>query len=62
MRQWGEQWAGMPADVVLVDRKHGKPVRKICVMAGDGRGLSDPDDLVWAPRSQAEAASPGRAA
>jgi len=62
MRQWGEQWAGMPADVVLVDRKHGKPVRKICVMADDGRVLNDPDDLVWAPRSQAETARTGTAA
>jgi len=62
MRQWGEQWAGMPTDVVLVDRKNGKPVRKICVTADDGRVLSDPDDLVWAPRAQAEAAHVGTAA
>ena len=59
MRQWGEQWGGMPTEVVLVDRKNGKPVRKICVMADDGRVLSDPDDLVWA---SSEAAQAGKAA
>jgi len=58
LRQWGEEWGGGPADVVLVDREKGRPVRKICVMSEDGRVLSSPDDLVWAPRSDAE----GRAA
>ena len=62
LRQWGEEWGGAPADVVLVDKKHGRPVKKICVVSEDGRTLSDPDDLIWASRADTEATRPGRAA
>jgi DNA-binding HxlR family transcriptional regulator len=50
MRQWGEEWGNGPADVVLVDRRTGRPVRKICVQSEDGRILESPDELIWAPR------------
>lgn len=60
LRQWGEEWGGGPPDVVLVDRKLGRPVRKICVQAEDGRILTDPDELIWASRGHLEA--PGKAA
>ena len=62
LRQWGEEWGGSPADVVLVDKKHGRPVKKICVVSEDGRTLSDPDYLIWASRADTEATRPGRAA
>ena len=63
LRQWGEEWGGTPADVVLVDKKRGRPVQKICVHAEDGRVLKDPDDLIWASRAGTEATShPGKAA
>jgi DNA-binding HxlR family transcriptional regulator len=62
LRQWGEEWGGSPADVVLVDKKNGRPVRKICVLSDDGRTLTDPDDLIWAARPGGEAARPGKAA
>jgi DNA-binding HxlR family transcriptional regulator len=61
LRQWGEDWGSGPADIVLVDRHTGIPVRKICVQAEDGRQLKQ-DDIVWAARADAEAARKGKAA
>jgi DNA-binding HxlR family transcriptional regulator len=46
MRQWAEQWGYGQMDIVLADRRDGKPVRKICVQAHDGRELSL-QDLTW---------------
>lgn len=60
LRQWGEDWGSGPPDIILVDRKYGRPVRKICVHAEDGRVLSDPDDLIWASRADME--TPDKAA
>jgi hypothetical protein len=62
LRQWGETWGGGSTDVVLVDKRSGRPVRKICVQSEDGRVLHSPDDLVWTSRSELEAARSGRAA
>jgi DNA-binding HxlR family transcriptional regulator len=62
LRQWGEDWGSGPADIVLVDRHTGIPVRKICVQSEDGRQLHQ-DDTVWASRADAEAtARKGKAA
>jgi len=62
LRQWGEDWGnGGPADIVLVDKSTGRPVRKICVHSEDGRTLKF-GDLIWTSRSDAEAARKGRAA
>lgn len=46
LRQWGEDWGHGKQSVVLADRRDGKPVRKICVLAHDGRELSLAD-LMW---------------
>ena len=46
LRQWGEDWGHGSADVVLVDRSDGKPVRRICVQSQDGRELKL-SDLTW---------------
>ena len=54
LRQWAEQWGHGPASVVLVDRLTGRPVRKICVQAEDGREIHL-DDLTWLPREDVEA-------
>ena len=62
LRQWGEDWGSGPADIVLVDRESGVPVRKICVETEDGRALKKHDDLVWVRRTEARAAQKGRAA
>ncbi len=56
LRQWGEQWGNGPAPVVLADRLHGRPIRRICVHAEDGREL-ELKDLVWlAPEDAVEPA------
>src|SRR5689334_11094536 len=49
LRQWGEEWGHGKPDVVLADRRDGKPVRKICVQSHDGRELKL-DDLTWVER------------
>jgi DNA-binding HxlR family transcriptional regulator len=46
LRQWGEEWGYGKVQVVLADRRDGKPVRKIGVQAHDGRELTL-DDLMW---------------
>jgi len=49
LRQWGEQWGYGKMQVVLADKRDGRPVRKICVQAHDGREL-DLHDLTWIDR------------
>ena len=49
LRQWGEEWGHGKQSVVLADRRDGKPVRKICVQAHDGRELRLAD-LMWINR------------
>src|SRR6185369_2506678 len=46
LRQWGQEWGYGEMQVVLADRRDGKPVRKICVQAHDGRELGLAD-LTW---------------
>ena len=49
MRQWGDEWGYGKMQVVLADHRDGKPVRKICVQAHDGRELKL-SDLTWIDR------------
>ena len=49
LRQWGEQWGYGSMDIVLADRRDGKPVKKMCVQAHDGRELRL-GDLTWIDR------------
>jgi DNA-binding HxlR family transcriptional regulator len=53
LRQWGEEWGYGKMNVVLADRRDRKPVRKICVIAHDGRQLGL-HDLTWIDREGAE--------
>ncbi|MEO7276966.1 MAG: helix-turn-helix domain-containing protein [Sphingomicrobium sp.] len=46
LRQWGVQWGYGTMSVVLSDLRDGKPVRKICVQAHDGRELRR-SELMW---------------
>ena len=46
LRQWGEEWGHGVPDMVLADRRDGKPVRKMCVLSHDGRQLQL-SDLIW---------------
>ena len=52
MRQWGDEWGYGKMQVELADRRDGKPVRKICVLAHDGRELAL-HDLTWIDREDA---------
>ena len=52
LRQWGEEWGHGCPKVVLADRRDGKPIRKICVQARDGRELKL-SDLTWIDREDA---------
>jgi DNA-binding HxlR family transcriptional regulator len=61
LRQWGEQWGHGKTSIVLVDRKDGLPIRRICVQADDGRELNL-DELMWAKPEDVEAARRGQAA
>ena len=49
IRQWGEEWGHGTADIVLADKRDRRPIRKICVLAHDGRILGL-DDLAWVAR------------
>jgi DNA-binding HxlR family transcriptional regulator len=49
LRQWGEEWGYGKMDIVLADRRDGRPVKKICVQAQDGRQLKL-GDLTWVDR------------
>ena len=55
LRQWGEKWGHGQPGMMLADSRDGRPVRKICVHAHDGRelGLSD---LKWVDRAGASTA------
>lgn len=56
LRQWGEEWGYGKMEVVLADRRDGKPVRKICVQAHDGRELKL-GDLTWIDRDGGQLAT-----
>jgi DNA-binding HxlR family transcriptional regulator len=60
VRQWGEDWGHGEPRVVLVDARNLRPIRRICVLAEDGRevGLND---LMWLMRDEVEA-TPDKAA
>jgi DNA-binding HxlR family transcriptional regulator len=53
LRQWGDEWGYGKMDVVLADRRDGRPVRKLCVLSHDGRQLNL-SDLTWIEREGAE--------
>jgi DNA-binding HxlR family transcriptional regulator len=46
LRQWGEEWGHGEPRVILADERDGRPVRRICVQAHDGRPLQL-GDLRW---------------
>jgi DNA-binding HxlR family transcriptional regulator len=52
LRQWGEDWGYGKMNIVLADRRDGKPVRRICVQGHDGRELKL-GDLTWVDRESA---------
>jgi len=57
LRQWGENWGYGKMQIVLADRRDGKPVRKMCVQAHDGRELGLAD-LTWVDRDSESGSAP----
>lgn len=57
LRQWGEDWGHGSQEIVLADQLSGKPIRRICVQAADGRELKL-GDMMWVDR--VSGASPKR--
>lgn len=55
LRQWGEDFffEKDEAHVLLVDREHGLPVRKLELRAQDGRALTPEDTIVRLPAKSA---------
>jgi DNA-binding HxlR family transcriptional regulator len=51
LRQWGEDWGHGSMDVVLADRCNRRPVRRIAVLAEDGRELGL-EELTWIEREK----------
>jgi DNA-binding HxlR family transcriptional regulator len=49
LRQWGDEWGYGKMNIVLADRRDGKPVKKMCVQAHDGRELKL-RDMMWIDR------------
>ncbi|WP_310468805.1 helix-turn-helix domain-containing protein [Sphingomonas sp.] len=49
LRQWGEDWGHGSMDIVLADRRDGRPIRRIAVQAEDGRTLGL-EELMWVER------------
>ena len=49
LRQWGEDWGHGCQEIFLADKRDGRPVRRICVQAADGRELKL-GDLMWVDR------------
>jgi DNA-binding HxlR family transcriptional regulator len=54
LRQWGEQWGYGKMNIVLADRRDGRPVRRICVQAHDGRELAL-GEMTWIDRDRESA-------
>lgn len=53
IRQWGEDWGHGEAEIVLADGRNRRPIRRISVLAEDGReiGLAE---LTWLSRAEVE--------
>ena len=50
LRQWGEDWGHGRQELILVDRRNGRPIQPISVTADDGRALAL-HDLKWVERT-----------
>lgn len=54
IRQWGEDWGHGEQRIVLADIRDRRPIRRIKVLADDGREVKLPD-LTWLSRDEVEA-------
>lgn len=51
IRQWGEDWGYGEMEIVLADSKQRRPIRRLQVLADDGRELGL-DELTWISRKE----------
>ncbi len=56
IRQWGEDWGHGEAEIVLADTRDRRPIRRIKVLAEDGREVKLPD-LTWLSRDEIDGAA-----
>ena len=54
IRQWGEDWGHGEQRIVLADLRDRRPIRRIKVLADDGREVKL-SELTWLSRDEAEA-------
>ena len=50
LRQWGEDWGHGCQEIFLADKVDGRPVKRICVQAHDGRELKL-GDMMWVDKA-----------
>jgi len=50
LRQWGEDWGHGCQEIFLADKRDGRPVKRICVQAHDGRELKL-GDMMWVDKA-----------
>lgn len=53
IRQWGEDWGHGTVEIVLADIRDRRPIRRITVLAEDGREVKLAD-LTWLSREEVE--------
>ncbi len=53
IRQWGEDWGYGEMEIVLADAKNRRPIRRIRVLADDGREVAL-GELTWISRDELE--------
>ena len=58
LRQWGEDWGHGCQEIFLADKRDGRPVKRICVQAHDGRELKL-GDMMWVDRVSGASVSRG---
>lgn len=51
IRQWGEDWGYGEMEIVLADSKQRRPIRRLQILADDGRELGL-DELTWISRKE----------
>ena len=53
IRQWGEDWGHGEPEIMLIDIRDRRPIRRICVLTEDGREVKF-GDLMWVSRDDVE--------
>lgn len=57
LRQWGQDWGHGKTEILLADKRDGRPVKRIRVQAADGRDLKL-GELMWIDRRSGKPLKP----